>query len=64
MKDFSELEKSTNDLLTLVRDLEYQIQVFGEKSNASNALKVRNLLKKLSLVSESFKEHSINSFKK
>lgn len=64
MKDFSELEKCTNELLLLIRDLEYQIQVFGEKCNATNSLKVRNLLKKIHPVSESFKEISIKSFKK
>lgn len=64
MKDFSELEKNTNDLLSLVRDLEYLIQLFAEKSNATNALKVRNLLKELSIISNLFKKNSIEVFKK
>jgi hypothetical protein len=64
MKNFSELEEVTNDLLIAVRELEYRILAFGEKSNSSNALKVRNLIKTLSTQGKEFNNKSIYSFKK
>ena len=64
MKNYLDLEEITNELLSSVRELEYRIQVFGEKSNSSNALKVRNLLKDFSSTSNSFKKISIDAFKK
>lgn len=62
-ENFSELEVITNDLLAQVRDLEYYIQIFGDKSTTSNALKVRNLLRDFSNSSNSFRKTSIDVFK-
>jgi len=63
MRNYSNLEEITNEVLSSVRELEYRIQVFGDKSNSSNALKVRNLLKSFSSTSNKFKKISIDSFK-
>jgi hypothetical protein len=64
MKDIEKLEVSTNDLLEMVQELEFQIQLFGRKTNMTNANKIKTILKKFPKISDTFTVSLNDFFKK
>ena len=64
MKNIENLETSTNNLLEIVQELEFQIQLFGRKTNMTNANKIKTLLKKFPKISNTFNDTLDDFFKK
>jgi cell fate (sporulation/competence/biofilm development) regulator YlbF (YheA/YmcA/DUF963 family) len=64
MKNVENLENSTNNLLEIVQELEFQIQLFGRKTNITNANKIKALLTNFLKISNTFNDTLDDFFKK